>query len=162
MNAVAWLGLSKQVLAWLAAGSLAMLAASALFLPVVILRLPADHFLRDSPPPAKTQVQAMGRLAGNICGGLVALAGIAMLALPGQGLLAILVGLSWMTFPRKVAIERWIVTRAHLMRPLNWIRHKGHRVPLQSPGAAEKLGAQDPRALFADETDDPPPRSPSS
>ncbi|MFT5048866.1 MAG: hypothetical protein ACI8QZ_000253 [Chlamydiales bacterium] len=138
MIASAAFGISKQTLGWLAATSLVTLVASILILPFVVLRLPANHFLRETPPPAASRAQALRRMAGNACGALLVLTGLAMLALPGQGLLTILVGLSWMTFPRKVALERWIVTRAHLLRPMNWIRKEGHRPPLLAPTAATK------------------------
>jgi hypothetical protein len=123
----------QQILIWLGVISLATLAISALLLPFVIWRLPEDYFVRDGALGPRSSRDVLLRALRNVLGGLFVLAGIAMLVLPGQGLLTILIGLMLMDFPRKMELERWFVTRFRLLRPLNWVRARGKRPPLRAP-----------------------------
>jgi hypothetical protein len=59
------------------------------------------------------------------------LAGVAMLVLPGQGLLTLLMGFLLVDFPGKYRLERWLFARPIVRRPINWLRHRAGRVPLQ-------------------------------
>jgi hypothetical protein len=84
--------------------SLATLILYAVLLPVVITRLPATYFLSRKGRGISSQAQlprGPGRVLllvlRNILGASLILLGIALLVLPGQGLLTILVGLMpWM------------------------------------------------------------------
>ena len=59
------------------------------------------------------------------CIGLVFLAaGIVMLVLPGQGIITILIGISFMDFPKKHHLVDYLVRRQKVIRFLNWIRKK--------------------------------------
>ena len=66
----------------------------------------------------------------NIMGFTLLLAGIAMLVLPGQGLLSILMGLVLMDYPGKFHLEQKIVSRPKLMQFINWLRRKQKQPPL--------------------------------
>jgi hypothetical protein len=57
------------------------------------------------------------------------LCGIAMLVLPGQGLLTILVGLSLLPFPGKDKLEQNLLARKSIRASLNWIRTKANKEP---------------------------------
>ena len=59
--------------------------------------------------------------------------GIAMLVLPGQGLLTIVVGIVLLNFPGKYRLERWLATRSPVWRSLNWLRRRAGRPELQRP-----------------------------
>jgi hypothetical protein len=59
------------------------------------------------------------------------IAGLAMLVLPGQGILTILVGMMLLNFPGKYQIERWLVTRRPVARSINWLRRRANKGPLQ-------------------------------
>ena len=72
-------------------------------------------------------------IAKNILGFVLIIAGIAMLVLPGQGLLTIVVGVVLMNFPGKFRLERWLAMRAPIWRSLNWLRRKARRPELQRP-----------------------------
>ena len=61
------------------------------------------------------------------------LAGIAMLALPGQGILTILVGITLLNFPGKRRLELRIVRQRRVLRAINWMRAKAKRPPLVLP-----------------------------
>jgi hypothetical protein len=56
--------------------------------------------------------------------------GIAMLLLPGQGLLTILIGVMLLDFPGKYPLERRIVQQPKVLQTINWLRAKGNRPPL--------------------------------
>jgi hypothetical protein len=69
----------------------------------------------------------------NLFGGVLVLAGVAMLVLPGQGILTILVGLMFLDFPGKFALERRLARQPPVLRAINWIRARGGRKPLEMP-----------------------------
>ena len=103
--------------------SIVSVLAAAAALPPLVARLPADHFARDRPPSRRHPVLALTlRILKNVVGWTLFVAGIAMLFLPGQGLLTILVGIGWMDFPGKRALELRLARR--LAGPLNWLRRR--------------------------------------
>ena len=66
----------------------------------------------------------------NLFGVILLLGGMAMLVLPGQGILTILIGLSLLDFPGKRALERRIVGRPLVLQAINRIRRKFNKSPL--------------------------------
>ncbi|WP_447980744.1 hypothetical protein [Candidatus Nitrospira bockiana] len=56
-----------------------------------------------------------------------------MLVLPGQGVLAILVGLTLLDFPGKRQLQSRLVRQRKVLESLNGIRRKFHRPPLLPP-----------------------------
>lgn len=62
-------------------------------------------------------------------GVVLLLMGIAMLVLPGQGLITILVGLSLIPFPGKRRLELFLLSRKAVRSSLNWIRLKENKDP---------------------------------
>jgi hypothetical protein len=142
-----WLKEYATLLWWLGLGSVVMFAGTLLLIPILIARLPADYFTkarRGRPgwghrhPALWTTVVVLR----NVVGTLVVLAGIAMLVLPGQGLLAILIGLTLIDFPGRTRLLRSLVQRRPVAAALNWIRVRAGRPPLDIPGIAH--GAADP------------------
>jgi len=69
----------------------------------------------------------------NLLGVLLVIAGLAMLVMPGQGLLTIVAGVLLIDFPGKYCLERWLVTRKTVWRSINWLRKRAGRKPLLSP-----------------------------
>jgi hypothetical protein len=61
------------------------------------------------------------------------LAGLAMLVLPGQGIITVLIGIMMVDFPGKFALERRIVQHPRVLRAINWMRTTARRRPLQVP-----------------------------
>ena len=127
-----WAEANGQLLGWLFVGSIASLVLCALLLPVIILRLPADYFspTRDSQPAPRTLSGWFLRLSKNLLGAVFLVAGVAMLVLPGQGLLTILIGLMLISFPGKRGLERRIVGRPTILRILNGMRARRSLPPL--------------------------------
>ena len=109
--------------------------ATLVIIPWILLRIPADYFSKpgrvslvssDSHPSLKIVVF----IAKNLIGITVALLGIAMLVLPGQGLLTILIGVMLIDFPGKYRFQRWLISREPVLRSANWLREKGDKKPL--------------------------------
>ena len=63
------------------------------------------------------------------------LAGIAMLVLPGQGILTIFLGLTLISFPRKRMLIKRIVGHRRVLLGINKLRRRFNKPPLLLPGA---------------------------
>ena len=61
------------------------------------------------------------------------LAGLAMLVLPGQGVLTLLVSLIWLDFPYKRSWEQTLFRFPAIHGPANWIRFQSGKPPLRIP-----------------------------
>ncbi|MFT4512857.1 MAG: hypothetical protein ACI91B_001557 [Planctomycetota bacterium] len=127
-----WAEANGEVLGWLFVVSLASLVLCAVLLPVIVLRLPADYFAsaRDDQAPPRAAMAWLLRISKNVLGVVFLLAGIAMLLLPGQGVLTILIGLMLVNFPGKRSLERRIVGRPSILKLLNGMRAKRDLPPL--------------------------------
>ena len=132
-----WIRNHGDWMAILGVGSAAMLVISVVAVPWAVLRLPTDALRRPNPLNAFGRHHPVLRvvvfLARNVLGIVLLLAGIAMLVLPGQGILTILLALIVMEFPGKWWLEHRLVGHPAVMRLLNWIRRKGHRERLDAP-----------------------------
>ena len=127
-----WLLARDRVLAWMFGLSLGSLLLTVLLLPVLVAALPADYFTatRSELRHARTPGRWLLRIGKNLVGVVFVLAGIAMLVLPGQGLLTILIGLLLLDFPGKRALERRLVARPALRAFLDGMRRKRGKPPL--------------------------------
>jgi hypothetical protein len=137
-----------QLIAAAVAGSVVTLIASAVLLPVIVARMPADYFVAERGGAfgqAHPALRVLFHLVKNAFGGVLLLAGIAMLFLPGQGLLTILASLSLLDFPGKRRLELQIVRLRAIQGAIVWLRRRAGRPPLQYP---EGLG---PRAAQGDD-----------
>ena len=76
------------------------------------------------------------RVLKNVLALVLVVLGIAMLVLPGQGILAILLGVMLGDFPGKLRLQQWILARPKVMKSLNWVRKKFKKPPLEKPGSA--------------------------
>ena len=95
---------------------------------IVIVRLPRDHFVNPAEEP-----KGVVAIVRNVLGVILILGGIAMLVLPGQGVLAILAGLMLTTFKGKRKLTKKIVQKPKVEKALQWIREKANRPPLEIP-----------------------------
>jgi hypothetical protein len=131
-----WIGEHESLVWSLTAVSAFTFIATLVAIPILIARLPADYFIsrpvRDWPTrhPA---VHIFLVVAKNVLGLVLLLAGVAMLVLPGQGMLTMLVGIMLLDFPGKRRLERWFIRRRPIRAAANWIRARRHRPPLQLP-----------------------------
>ena len=122
--------------------SLGLIVVSLVVFPLVVVNLPENYFVRERRDPAHQSrrhpvLWAGLTVAKNILGLVLVIAGIAMLVLPGQGILTILVGLAVSNFPGKFRLERRLVSRPAVGRALNRIRRLAGRPELEIPAAGE-------------------------
>jgi hypothetical protein len=112
---------------------------SLIAIPMIMVRLPADyfdtrtprHWMKDHHPV----LRLLGLVAKNIVGVVFLLAGFAMLFLPGQGVLTMLIGISLMDFPGKRALEAKMIGQPTLLGVINSMRQKFGKPPLTlAPG----------------------------
>lgn len=132
------LDLAAEYAVWLVAGSLLTLVIGIVIGPWLILRLPADYFTyrRRRAMRATRQHPAIYLLlttAKNLIGGVLVVAGLCLFFLPGQGIVTLLAGLIVMNYPGKFHLERWLVSRPHVLPALNWLRRRYGRDLLQEP-----------------------------
>ena len=130
-----WIGENQMLLTGIGISSLLLSIASLILLPWLVAQIPYDYFAHDRREPTKwKELHPLFRftvlLLKNIVGFILLLAGVAMLVLPGQGLLSILMGLVLMDYPGKFRFERRIVSRPKLLQFINWLRRKQKQPPL--------------------------------
>ena len=107
-----WLANNETLVWWLASVSIIGFVATLALVPVLIIRIPTDYFSdtrrqRWDPWGQSHPVMRWSLLVGkNLLGWVVILLGIAMLVLPGQGILTIVIGMILINFPGKYRLER--------------------------------------------------------
>lgn len=130
---------SKETLTWISVSSGACLLLGAIAVPWIVVRLPKDAFANPQRPrwldqqPAGVRVVLRG--LKNIFALALVVLGIAMLVLPGQGVLAILLGVMLGDFPGKARVQEWIFARPIVMKSLNRLRRKFKKPPFEAPSA---------------------------
>jgi len=135
---LSWVREYQSVIEWLGGMSLVMFVVTLVVFPLVVIYLPKDYFVRHRRDPAHQTRQHPAAwltltILKNICGAVLILAGLAMLVLPGQGLLTMLIGVTLVNFPGKYALERRIVSRPSVAKTLNRIREIAGRQHLELP-----------------------------
>ena len=111
-------------------------ALSIILIPWIIIIIPSDYFthpkrqkcLWQKCPPV---IQWTVLIIKNLLGVILIVTGIAMLFLPGQGILTIIAGLLFVNFPCKYKVEKWIIKQPVVLKAINTIRQKAGRVPLE-------------------------------
>ncbi len=136
--ALEWAKAHQAMVWWIFAVSIAVSLLTPLAVGWAIVQLPPDYFTRTKRRPLSTWeehpvLRPIYLIAKNLLGFVLVIAGIAMLVLPGQGLLTIVVGVVLMNFPGKFRLERWLATRRPVWHSLNWLRRKARRPELQRP-----------------------------
>lgn len=136
--ALNWMDAHPNVLWAAGASSLLIFLATLVGFPFILIKLPEDYLTSNRDHSLRKYVKGTPfdipyRIVKNLLGGLLILAGLAMLVLPGQGLLAIVVGLSLVKFPGKQKVIRTIVHQQNILKSANWIRAKAGKAPLERP-----------------------------
>jgi len=126
--------LTKDVLLALFALSVVGFVGSLIVIPIILVRLP-PHYFDERHPRAWMEnhhpiLRLVGHVLKNIAGVVFLVAGFAMLFLPGQGILTMLIGVSFLDFPGKRRLEAKLVGQPSVLRTINGIREKFGRPPL--------------------------------
>ena len=126
--------LSKDVLLSLFVLSVVCFVVSLIAIPFLLVRLPPQYFDERHPRTWMQDHHPVLRLIGlglkNALWVVVFLAGIAMLFLPGQGILTMLIGISLVDFPGKRRLERRLIGQPTVLKTINKLREKFDRPPL--------------------------------
>jgi len=128
---------ANETLVWtLGVLSLLFFIITLTIIPWLILQIPDDYFTEqkrhsflDSSHHSVLKILLL--VLKNLTGAFFLLLGFALLVLPGQGLLTILLGMVMIDFPGKYRLERWFVLRKPVLRSINWLRNKGNKPPIQ-------------------------------
>jgi len=131
-----WLPIPAAAFWWIAIGSAVMFVLAILAAPILVTRIPADYFAyphrSDAEYPRKhLWFRWIWLIVKNIIGFIFLFFGLLMLVLPGQGILTILLGLTFLDFPGKFRLQRWFVTRKGVLHSINWIRKRRNEEPLR-------------------------------
>ncbi len=133
-----WISFDETTIWGLAAFSVASFVGSLLLIPVLAVRIPADYFAEKKrhrwEPWAHEHplIRWLLLLLKNLLGYVFIVLGIAMLVLPGQGILTILIGIMFINFPGKYRLERWVVMRKPVLATINRLRQRAGREPLRT------------------------------
>lgn len=127
-----WMSRMPEIPGWVQVAavvvSVVMFVGTLVGVPWLLVRLPADHFER--PPRPRSLAVHLGR---NLLGAVIIAIGVAMLVLPGQGVLTILVGVSILDVPLKRRVVRRLLARPALERAVQRLRERAGKPPLQIP-----------------------------
>lgn len=147
---IEWIKSNDALLLSLAGTSTLVFVATLLAVPWFAARIPEDYFAhgrRHRAPwtglhPALRAVLIAGK---NLVGAVFVVVGLALLVLPGQGLLTILAGIILLDLPGKYRLERWVIGRRPVLRSINWLRRRAGRPPLIVGKAGNPESVEDDR-----------------
>lgn len=132
--------ISKEAVVWISGIALTI---GVIVIPWILVEMPADAFTNvkryswlDKKPAS---VRIPFRIIKNLLAFGLILLGAVMFVTPGPGMFPILLGVLLADFPGKLKLQRWILSKPHVMNSMNWLRRKFRRPPLQKPKA--KLAA---------------------
>lgn len=124
---------------WIGALSAAIFLIFLIAIPLLIVKLPSDFFIRQSfqrPRLASHNHPAMKliyMITKNLVGAMIIFAGIAMLFLPGQGIITIVVGLSLLNIPGKRRLVLYVVCHSFIIRSVNRLRVRFNKPAFLTP-----------------------------
>ena len=131
-----WITIDEATIWYLAAFSIISFIGTLLLVPVLVIRIPEDYFAEKKrhrwEPWAHEHplIRWSLLIVKNSIGYIIIILGIAMLVLPGQGVLTILIGVMFINFPGKYRLERWVVMRPPVLNTINKLRQRAGRAPL--------------------------------
>lgn len=119
----------QSALPILAGISLITFCISLLCIPWLVSQLPQNYF--QNPKDVREQPLSTSSISGpiifllrNLIGFVLFTAGIAMLFLPGQGIITMIIGIGIMSFPYKQYLIYRATRPASIQSAMDWIRQK--------------------------------------
>ena len=132
--AEAW-GFTQEFLGQIAVFSIVAFVGTLIAIPAILVRLPEDYFLNHMQQPwfagRHPLVRAVGLTIKNALGIIFFIAGIAMLFLPGQGLLTMLAGFLLLDLPAKKSFQEKLIQNPKVQNALNAFREKAGKAPFR-------------------------------
>lgn len=145
-----WAVQHRISLYWMGGATLLFFIVMMIVTPILIVHMPADFLEKNGGGGAGGKGGSSGggggkggawKIGRNILGWLLIAAGIAMLALPGPGVLVLIIGVTLADFPGKQKALRWLMSRKSILKPANRLRERYGKPPLQVPDANEPAAA---------------------
>jgi hypothetical protein len=136
-----WFRNHDDLLLWATGASIIFYAAILLTMPLIAARMPLDYFKPEYQSPFRHDHPVIGGLiwlARNIAGGLLLVAGFAMVPLPGPGVPVVLMGLMITTLPARRHLMRMALRRRPVLNAFNWFRAKRGAPPFQLSDIARR------------------------
>ncbi|MCK4378162.1 MAG: hypothetical protein KAW01_02390, partial [Deltaproteobacteria bacterium] len=130
-----WFEAHESLFWWLTISSALAFIGTLIVVPLLLIRMPADYFTRQRPyyhgrhPIIRWTIV----INKNLLGIIFLLAGIAMLFLPGQGIMTILLAIIQLNFPGKRYLERQFISLPRVLSTINRIRRWAKQPPLIDP-----------------------------
>ena len=125
---------NRSILIWLTSTSILTFFGTILLVPVLLIRMSADYFVKTERTPLTERhhpvVRILALLIKNLIGVIFLIAGFIMLFIPGQGLLTIFIGITLINFPGKRKMERKLILHPKILPVINSIRQKAGKQPL--------------------------------
>lgn len=132
-----WIQQHPVMVTLITIGSVGLALLYASLVIVALTRMPADYFVTRRDPAVGPQGHGvrslMGTLARNVAGWLLLLLGIAMLVLPGQGILTVVMGLALIDFPGKRWCLLYMLRNRLVNRAIDRVRSKASKPRLIVP-----------------------------
>jgi len=133
-----WAGINGALVGWLSALSIITFFGTLLIIPMMVIRMPEDYFILDKQHLKEYRrqhplVRFFSLVLKNILGVIFIVVGAVMLFFPGQGILTMLIGLTFVDFPRKRSLELSLVRKKSVHNAINWMRSKAHKPPIMIP-----------------------------
>ena len=140
-----WIDQHRALLVWAGIGSVVLFLGTLALLPLLIKRMPADYFCRQGPSPESWRghhpvLRMVLIVLKNLAGYIVIAAGIAMLVLPGQGILTIVMGIGLLEFPGKHRLVLRVIRIPAIWRALQWTRRKTGQPEFERPDSPRSSG----------------------
>ncbi len=125
--------ISKEAWVGLIVFSVIAFVGTLIAIPAILIRLPPDYFKNHHHKPWFANhhpvIRILGLVIKNIAGIIFLLAGFAMLFLPGQGLLTMLLGFLFIDFPGKHRLEQKLIQHPKVLKAINALREKANKPP---------------------------------
>ena len=117
-----------NLLTWMTIFSVIIFFVTLAITPFIVTAIPDNYFEEKKRPKPVYKPLSLNwlfkKVFKNILGITLFLSGVAMLVLPGQGLLTLIVGLLLMDYPGKYALERKFLSYPFILNSINWLRRK--------------------------------------
>jgi archaellum biogenesis protein FlaJ (TadC family) len=137
-NMIEFIYTNKELAFWITVSSVLLFLVSLIIIPFLLVRIPPDYFIRNTG--SKQQKKFKFRpfkfflaIIKNLTGILLLLCGLAMLVLPGQGILTIIIAVIFIDFPGKDKFELWLISRPVILKTVNKMRKMRNRPVLKIP-----------------------------
>lgn len=130
-----WFKAHESLFWWLTISSALAFIGTLIVVPLLLIRMPADYFTRQRPYYHRRHpiIHWTIIVSKNIFGLIFLLAGIAMLFLPGQGIITILLAFTLLDFPGKRKLEQQFIGLPGVLKTINRIRKREGQPPLLYP-----------------------------